>query len=144
MLGSLVAIIAGFVAGMMFVMGYAYLVFRDDFTSFLEFLGGFQGLQETLMVMLLASPIMVTLQLLLGFIVDALGGYIAAHVAKHSEIKHALWVGIVLVVVDVLLLLPSGVQYVFLQVSDVALSLVAAVFGGWVRKTTRQEAQELF
>ena len=96
------------------------------------------------MVMLLASPIMVTLQLLLGFIVDALGGYIAAHVAKHSEIKHALWVGIVLVVVDVLLLLPSGVQYVFLQVSDVALSLVAAVFGGWVRKTTRQEAQELF
>ena len=76
------------------------------------------------------------LLLILGYssIFAILGGYVTALVAKRSEVKHALALGIVMVMLSLVSMLTYfGQQALWFQIGLLVLALPAALLGGYLR-----------
>jgi len=87
------------------------------------------------------SPIFNLLSLAIGCFGTLCGAYVAGWVAKHSEMRHAIGVGIVSLCFGIALLpLTYGSQPIWLTAAAILLALPSAWLGGYLRqpKTTDQ------
>jgi O-antigen ligase len=73
----------------------------------------------------------------------ALGGFVAALVARRAPLKHALALGIVMALVGVLnMYFSSGDEAVWLQVTQILVAVPAALAGGALRAWQRGSAAD--
>jgi len=80
--------------------------------------------------------------LIVGLIFSILGGYLAALIAKFAELKHALWVGILSVLIGLLGFLMPQQAGLLLLLAGIILTIPAALLGGYLRAVTRKDQAE--
>jgi hypothetical protein len=78
--------------------------------------------------------------LFIGTCGSLIGGYVAAWMAGHRELQHALWTGLLSVTIGICMMVLQAFspiplsQPTWLTVTAFALTVPAAVLGGWLRR----------
>jgi hypothetical protein len=91
---------------------------------------------EDLQRRILADPTYYVVALALGLVFMAVGGYVAARIARAREVTHALWVGLIAVAISVPLVAAADTSSYpswYLPVSF-ALTIPAGLVGGFVAR----------
>ncbi|MCT4618750.1 MAG: hypothetical protein N4A62_05110 [Marinisporobacter sp.] len=87
----------------------------------------------------LLSLKMLSISFFLGIICSILGGYVAAKISKHNEIKHALFVGILSDGISIVMNIIGTIAIPFwYSVSSIILVVPAAIFGGYLGRKSNQ------
>lgn len=76
-----------------------------------------------------------------GLLFTVLGGYVAARIAKFSELKHAMWEGIIALLTSApfILTLKMGWLLMWLTIIGIILTIPSAMLGGYIRLLTIKE-----
>jgi hypothetical protein len=96
---------------------------------------------EAISRMLLQSNEYLFVSLAVGLSFTALGGYVAARVANHQEYRHALIVGVIVLIIGEIMVSsdPTGMPLSIRLIGDL-LVIPAALLGAHVRLAAKQRA----
>lgn len=80
----------------------------------------------------------------IGILINALGGYVAARISKFKEVKHALYVGIISGITGTFILIRScNTLPSWYLISSIILVIPAAIFGGYYAKRVHENTKTI-
>ena len=86
-------------------------------------------------------------QLIMGLLMTVLGGFIASRLARRDELRHALAVGVLLLITSILTTVASKETFLLIpkwyQIIGLSLTLPAALLGGYFGKRINQQFEKL-
>jgi len=137
-LGWLVGVIGSVFAGLLFGIISIVIIHVSLIKSDIGLDQGFERAAEYFATSI--GSLILSLYGALFFVI--LGGYVAARIAKFSELKHAMLVGLLYLLVDIVVHLVTVEPFpLWFTLTSWSLAIPAALFGGFLRLRTKNGSQ---
>lgn len=121
MIRSILSVLAGYLASMILTASFYHLFIKDSGTPY--------GPSSTAFLLMMIANV----------IYCFIGGVITASIAAQNRIRHAMYLGVVMIILGILhLFLVESKAPMSFQIIALVLALPAAWFGGFLREFLRK------